>query len=291
MTVAVIGAGVMGRNIARVFLRCGTPVSLYSRSEQTATAAARSLAAERGATLVAGTDLARAVAGADLVIESVPESPGLKREVLGAVEAAAPADAIIGTNTSSLELDQLALGLERPARFLGVHWFNPAHLIPLVEVIPAAGTDPDVVARSVRILEAAGKRPRTLHAAVPGFVANRLQYALIREALQLIEDGVADAETIDAVLTDCLGLRWAVVGPMRSTDLAGVETAIAVASELFPALSDAQQPQRPLLELRERGELGVRSGQGFHAYPDPDSVAAQRDAALQAVIDALRGPG
>jgi 3-hydroxybutyryl-CoA dehydrogenase len=288
MRVAVVGAGLMGRNIARAFLAAGTPVSLYSRSESTVRAAVRSLADHDGAELVAGTRLDSAVAGAGLVLESVPESLALKLEVLAAVEAAAPGDAVIGTNTSSLPLEQLSGALTRPERFLGVHWFNPAHLIPLVEVVPAPSTDAAVLDWTVGILAAAGKRPRALGRALPGFVANRLQYALIREALQLIDDGVADADTIDAALTDCLGLRWAVLGPMRSTDLAGVETAIAVAAELYPRLSTATAPQRPLLELREQGRLGARSGRGFHDYPDPDAAAAERDAALGAVLEALQ---
>jgi 3-hydroxybutyryl-CoA dehydrogenase len=139
---------------------------------------------------------------------------------------------------------------------------------------------------SVALLERCGKAPLALRRAVAGFVANRLQYALIREALQLVEDGVADPAGIDAALTECLGLRWAAIGPMRSTDLAGVETAVAVAEQLFPMLSTAAAPQRPLLELRDQGRLGVRTGEGFHRYPEPEAALAQRVHALAAVLGA-----
>jgi 3-hydroxybutyryl-CoA dehydrogenase len=274
----------MGRNIARVFLRAGAQVTLYSRSDATLDAARAALAGEALERLTT----TREIVGADLVLESVPERIELKRELLAQAEAAMPDDAILATNTSSLPLDDLAAHLRRPERFLGLHWFNPAHLVPLVEVVPASATDPAIVDRSIALLEAAGKRPLRLGRAVPGFVANRLQYALIREALQLLEEGVADAEGIDLVLTECLGPRWAVVGPLRSTDLAGVETAIAVARQLFPELADTREPQRVLLELAEQGRLGVRSGEGFHAYPDAAAAEAARDAGLAAVLQSQK---
>jgi 3-hydroxybutyryl-CoA dehydrogenase len=276
----------MGRNIARVFLRAGAEVRLYSRGEATVASASAALAGEPLAALSATTDLAAAVAGAGLVIESVPERLDLKRGLLAQAEAAVPAGAILATNTSSLPLDELAAALRRPERFLGLHWFNPAHLVPLVEVVPAAATDPGVLAWCADLLTICGKRPLTMRRAVTGFVANRLQYALIREALQLLADGAVDAEGIDLALTECLGPRWAVIGPLRSTDLAGVETAVAVARELFPLLASADAPQRPLLELAEQGRLGVRSGSGFHEYPDPEAAVAARDAGLRAVLDA-----
>jgi 3-hydroxybutyryl-CoA dehydrogenase len=267
--------------------RAGAHVTLHSRSEATLADARAALADEGEEAPRTTADLAEAVAAADLVLESIPEDAARKRELLTRVEAAAPPGAVLGTNTSSLPLDGLASALARPERFLGLHWFNPAHLVPLVEVVPATATDAAVVDWSAGILREAGKRPRVLRRAVAGFIANRLQYALIREALQLLEDGVADAETIDACLTDCLGPRWAVIGPLRSTDLAGVETAVAVAEQLYPELAAGTAPPRVLLELREQGRLGVRSGQGFHRYPDPAAAGAARDRGLRAVLDAL----
>ena len=154
-------------------------------------------------------------------------------------------------------------------------------------MVPAERTDPSVVDWSMALLVELGKRPLVLARPIEGFLANRLQYALIREALQLVQDGVATPEQIDAVMTDCLGLRWAVLGPMQSTDLAGVATALAVARELFPSLSNAVAPQPVLTELLESGRLGVSTGEGFFAYPDPDGVAQTRDRLLSSLLGAL----
>ncbi len=285
----MLGAGVMGRNIARVLAEGGAEVVLFSRSRATLESARRALAA--GGAAATGveyvTDLAEAVRGADVVLESLPETLPLKLTVLHDIEHAASADTVIATNTSSLPLDRLARILKRPERFLGWHWFNPAHLIPLVEVVPAPATNPDIVAWSVATLEAMGKRPLALSGAIDGFLANRLQYAVIREALALVEAGAATPEQIDAVITDCLGLRWAVIGPMRSSDLAGIATATAVATELFPKLSNADRPPRALTGLLEQGRTGAAGGAGFYDYPD-GAAARERDRLLDAVLAALR---
>jgi 3-hydroxybutyryl-CoA dehydrogenase len=288
MKVAMLGAGVMGRNIARVMAQAGAPVTLFSRSRETLDAARRALRGCDGAEMTTATSVAEAVATADLIIESVPESMECKLGVLAEAERAAPDGVVIATNTSSLPLDRLAASVRAPERFLGWHWFNPAHLIPLVEVVPTSLTDPGVVAWSVQRLHEVGKRPLVLSRPVDGFLANRLQYALIREALALIDAGAATPEQIDAVLTDCLGLRWAVLGPMRSTDLAGITTAMAVAAELFPKLSNADRPPACLNDLAEQGRLGLSAGAGFYAYPDPDEVLDTRDRLLASVWDATQ---
>jgi 3-hydroxybutyryl-CoA dehydrogenase len=287
MRLAVLGAGVMGRNIAKVLLRGGHQVALYSRTERTLLDAGGALEREAAAQIAYTTSIGEAAAGAELILESVPESLPLKVLVLREAEAASPAQAVIASNTSSLPLDRLAEGLARPERFLGLHWFNPAHLIPLVEVVPTDRTDGSVVERAQALMSALGKRPLVLARAIEGFLANRLQYALIREALQLVHDGIATPEQIDTVLTECLGPRWAVLGPMRSTDLAGVPTAVAVARQLFPVLSNAQEPQPVLTDLLEDGRRGVSAGAGFYTYPDADGVAQTRDRLLASVFGAL----
>jgi 3-hydroxybutyryl-CoA dehydrogenase len=287
MRAAVLGAGVMGRNIAKLLLRGGHQVALYSRTERTLLDAGGALEREAAARITYTTSIDEAATGAELILESVPESLPLKVLVLRDAESAAPAHAVIASNTSSLPLDRMAEALARPERFLGVHWFNPAHLIPLVEVVPTEQTDVEVVERVDALMSELGKRPLVLARAIEGFLANRLQYALIREALQLVHDGVATPEQIDMVLTDCLGPRWAVLGPMRSTDLAGVPTAVAVARQLFPVLSNAQEPQPVLTDLLEAGRLGVSAGAGFYTYPDADGVAQTRDRLLSSVLGAL----
>jgi 3-hydroxybutyryl-CoA dehydrogenase len=268
-------------------LRGGHQVALYSRTERTLLDAGGALEREAAAQITYTTSIGEAATGAELILESVPESLPLKVLVLREAESAAPAQAVIASNTSSLPLDQLAEALTRPERFLALHWFNPAHLIPLVEVVPAEHTDVAVVERAQALMSELGKRPLVLPRAIEGFLANRLQYALIREAFQLVNDGVATPEQIDAVLTDCLGPRWAVLGPMRTTDLAGVPTAEAVARQLFPLLSNAHEPQAVLTDLLEAGRLGVSSGEGFYTYPDADGVAQTRDRLLASVLGAL----
>ena len=287
MRAVILGAGVMGRNIARVLARGGAEVVLFSRSAETLRSAQEALESGADGRVAYVTAAEDAVAGADLVLESVPESLPLKTGLLREIERVAPEAAVIATNTSSLPLDRLAGALRRPERFLGWHWFNPAHLIPLVEVVPALATDPDVVRWSVATLRELGKRPLALSRPIEGFLANRLQYALIREALALVQDGAATPEQIDAVITDCLGPRWAVIGPMRSSDLAGIPTAAAVAGELFPKLSNADRPQPALTALLEQGRLGVASGAGFYEYPQRENVAVERDRLLTAVLGAL----
>jgi 3-hydroxybutyryl-CoA dehydrogenase len=287
MRAAVLGAGVMGRNIAKVLVRGGHQVALYSRTERTLLDAGGALEREAHAQITYTTSIGEATDGSELVIESVPESLPLKVLVLREAETAASPQAVIATNTSSLPLERLAEGLARPERFLGLHWFNPAHLIPLVEVVPTERTEAGVVGWATALLDELGKRPLVLSRPIEGFLANRLQYALIREALQLVNDGVATPEQIDAVMTDCLGPRWAVLGPMHSTDLAGVPTAVAVARELFPGLSNAGAPQPPLTELVDAGRLGVSTGAGFFTYPDPDGVAQTRDRLLSSVLGAV----
>jgi 3-hydroxybutyryl-CoA dehydrogenase len=284
---AVLGAGVMGRNIARVLVRGSAEVVMFSRSAETLRSALQALQADANGRVEVVTAVGDAVVGADLVLESVPESLALKLGLLRDIERVAPEGAVIATNTSSLPLDRLAGALRRPERFLAWHWFNPAHLIPLVEVVPAPATDPDIVRWSVATLQELGKRPLALSRPIEGFLANRLQYALIREALALVQDGAATPEQIDAVITDCLGPRWAVIGPMRSSDLAGIRTAAAVAGELFPKLSNADRPQRALTALLEQGRLGVASGAGFYDYPQQESVAVERDRLLSAVLGAV----
>jgi 3-hydroxybutyryl-CoA dehydrogenase len=269
----------MGRNIARVYLRAESSVILYSRRRTTLDAARRAIGSQPAGELKLTTSIEEAAEEADIILESVPEALELKHDVLRRAEQANSKRAVIGTNTSSLPLEQLGRVLEFPERFLGVHWFNPAHLIPLVEVVPTEQTDTSVVQKIADHLSKVGKQPLVLRRAVPGFVANRLQYALIREALQLVEEGVADPEQIDLALTECLGLRWAIVGPMRTTDLAGANTAIAVAQELYPKLAANTSPQRVLLEI------GARGG-GFYECDDAEAIARERDEGLARILEA-----
>jgi 3-hydroxyacyl-CoA dehydrogenase len=220
------------------------------------------------------TDAGRAADGAALVAESVVEDLAVKGELLARVEHEAPADAVLTTNTSSLPLAALSGYLRDPTRFAALHWFNPPELVELVEIVAGPATTPATLERLVAWTRAAGKTPVRLERDVPGFVANRLQYALIREAYALVEAGICDRRAVDAAVTAGLGARWAAVGPFESMDLAGLDVHLAVARRLFPLLADAPAPPPELGALVEAGDLGVETGRGLRGSYSPDAAAA-----------------
>ena len=305
--VGVLGAGTMGCGIALSFALAGSLVRIHARRDATRDRARRRLAAGLEA-LVAHGGLARdaagsagarvelvadgdeAVAGAALVVESIVEDLAVKAEVLGRAEAAAPPDALLTTNTSSLPLAALSESLRDPGRFAALHWFNPAELVELVEIVAAPATAPATVEQLVAWSRAAGKTPVRLERDAPGFVANRLQYALIREAYALVEAGVCDAAAVDAAVTAGLGARWAAVGPFESMDLAGLDVHLAVAGRLFPLLAADEAPPAHLRALVEAGDLGVETGRGLRGEYSPDATdaIARRRASTLLALSRLR---
>jgi 3-hydroxybutyryl-CoA dehydrogenase len=218
------------------------------------------------------TDLDGVDLGVDLVVETVAEDVEVKRRVYRAIERRLGPSTILGTCTSSLSLTELAGGLARPERFLGYHWFNPPELVSLVEIVPAGATAAAVTDRVEAYSRAIGKQPVRVAADVPGFVANRLQYALIREAYHLVAAGVCTAADVDRVVTAGLGPRWAAIGPFLSMDLAGLDVHRAVAEQLFPRLSTEGAVPAVLTALVEEGALGVKSGRGLLGRYDEQRV-------------------
>ena len=224
--------------------------------------------------------------GAELVVESIAEDLAAKVELLGRAERLALPDAVLATNTSSLSIASIAAGLERPERFAGLHWFNPPELVPLVEVVAGERTDAGVVEALRDWMEALGKAPIVLRKDIPGFVANRLQYGLVREAWTLVEDGVCSYEDVDRALTHGLGARWAAVGPFQIADLAGLDVYLAVIRNLYPDLSTDQAPAPTLVEAVESGAHGVKTGRGLlgeYDAADAARIAEARNAMLRAI--------
>ena len=218
-----------------------------------------------------------------LAIESIAEDVAAKRAVLAKAEALLDDDGILATNTSSLRLGDLDADLARPERFVGWHWFNPAELVPLVEVVGGATTAEATLARLVALSQLIGKRPIAVRRDVPGFVANRLQYALLREAYALVDSGVCDVDAVDTAVTGGLGARWAAIGPFASMDAAGLDVHEAVARQLFPVLSGATELPELLRAARARGETGVKGGRGLCGRYPPGagrSLGDRRDAML-----------
>jgi 3-hydroxybutyryl-CoA dehydrogenase len=292
VTVAVIGAGTMGAGIGVSLALSGERVTIVGRRDEGLARARRQIEAslallaehgriEEAPAVELSTDLAGALADAELVVETIVEEQAAKRRVLADIAALAPTSAVIATNTSSLSLELLAQAVEPAERFAGMHWLNPAELVELVEISPAPQTAPATTERLYEWALAAGKRPIRIAAPVSGFVANRLQYALIREAYALVRAGVCDLEAIDTAVTAGLGPRWAAVGPFESMDLAGLDVHLAVATELFPTLDIGREPPEALRAAVAEGRLGAKSGAGLRGSYDAtrtEQIARRRAA-------------
>jgi 3-hydroxybutyryl-CoA dehydrogenase len=288
-SVACVGAGTMGAGIALAFALGGWAATMVARRQATLDAAWRRIEASAdlltGAGRLAGadretvlgriagtTDLDGADLSAELIVESVAEDVAAKRRLYRAIEPRLGPSTILATGTSSLPLAELAAGLAQPEQFIGYHWFNPPELIALVEIVPARPTAAAVTDRVEAFSRAIGKQPVRVTADVPGFVANRLQYALIREAYHLVEAGVCTPADVDRVITAGLGPRWAAIGPFLSMDLAGLDVHRAVAEQLFPKLSAGTAVPPVLAALTEDGALGVKSGRGLLGRYDERQV-------------------
>jgi len=214
-------------------------------------------------------DVAGAVGDVGLVFEAVPEDIGLKEEILGFCSQAAPQDAVIVSNTSSLPINDLSEFVGRPERFCGMHWFNPPEWTPGVEVIPAAATAPEVVGRLVEFLRGIGKRPAVVGDG-PGFVANRIQNALFLEAVRCVEEGLASPQEVDEVVRSCFGFRLPFFGPFQIADMAGLDVYESVLDVLKEGLGERFRAPESLRKLVEEGRTGTKSGAGFRRYTDEE---------------------
>jgi 3-hydroxybutyryl-CoA dehydrogenase len=276
--VGVIGGGRMGAGIAQAFLTAGAQVEVVEAGDEAAEAARGRVAggleeaARRGKLSGdVGTALARLAlvdsaadlsAGTGLVVEAVPERADLKVAVLTAAESALAPDAVLATNTSSLSVTELAAALQRPAQFLGMHFFNPVPASKLVEVVVAPETAGSVVEQARGWVRALGKTDVVVKDS-PGFASSRLGVLLGLEAIRMLEEGVADAEAIDAAME--LGYRHP-MGPLRSTDLVGLDVRLAIAEYLAGTLGERFTPPQLLRDKVAAGELGRKTGRGFHDY-------------------------
>jgi 3-hydroxybutyryl-CoA dehydrogenase len=285
--IAVIGAGTMGAGVAAVFAAAGHPVALYSRSDATLRGALGEIGRRHGtANVTVTTDLAEALDGAVLVSENVVEDLALKRDMFAGFEAHAPAEAVLTTNTSSVPITAIAAGLARPGRVVGLHWFNPPTVMPLVEIVRGEHTSDAAVARVKDVCEAIGREYIEVRRDVPGFVVNRLQYAMLREAVALVEAGVASIEDVDRAVASTLAPRWSASGPLELMDLAGLDTVAKVAAILLPELSTAAAVPDLVRDRVERGALGAKTGEGFYGWTPERTAAAV--AARDATVRLLR---
>jgi ketoreductase RED1 len=294
--VTLVGAGVIGASWAVLLLRHGHPVTVTDPAPR-AEDAVRKAVADNGLTghgtaeLRFETDLATAVADADVVQENGPERLEFKQQLWADIEAAAPTGALFLTSTSGLPASDVATRMQRPGRLVVGHPFNPPHVLPLVEVVPGARTDAEVVERAVAFYRSLGKEPLVLRREVPGFVANRLQSALFREAVHLVREGVVTEEELDTAVTASIGPRWAVAGPFRSFHLGGGAGGLAqFLTHLGPGMEAGwNRLGTPTLDEETVALLTRQAAESFGARPIAD-LAAERDRRQTAVLRALTEP-
>lgn len=305
--IAIAGVGTMGTSIGQTFAENGYHVVLYGRRDSSIEKGEKLISIFQENELKEGrkkedeicrindnitysTDMA-CFSDADLVVESITENMDMKQEFWRAASAVCRKNAILTSNTSGLSLTRIADAVICPERFCGMHWLNPPHICPLVEVVPASATGDDTVDAACRIVQSLKHVPVRLKKEIPGFLVNRFQFAVLREAMSLVEEGIADKEDVDKVFKYGLGLRYACLGPFEIADLGGLDVFYNIAKYLFHDLSDVQDVHAILKELVESGKFGVKAKAGFYDYGDGKDLEAiaYRDRMYQRVSDVLYG--
>jgi len=293
--VAVLGSGLMGNGLTQVFARDkDTKVVLRSRSKKddpfagvrqdldilVRNDAMTEADAEAILTRMSFTDdMEEAVSDADLVVECVLEDMEIKQNLFRDIEPLVKADCILATNTSVMSITEIAKKTEDKSRVIGTHFWNPPYLIPLVEVVKGDETSLEVMDVTYDYLKKIGKKPVKCMKDVQGFVANRLQHALWREALYMVEAGIADAATVDEALKYGPGLRWPHMGALENADMVGTDLSLAIQRGVLPYLADNKEPSALLVKLVEEGKLGFKSGEGYQKWTEEE--AATRRTALR----------
>jgi 3-hydroxyacyl-CoA dehydrogenase len=298
---AMIGTGTMGPGMGAVLERAGLEVTLYDVSEEALERAKQGVELARGVLARLGGeradgggirfegDLAAALDGVDVVLEAVPEKLELKQEMFGQFEQHVSDDAVLSSNTSGIPITKIAEGLDHPERVIGMHWSNPPHLIPMIEVIPGERTSEETVAAASGLIERLGYYPSLLRKEVPGFVENRVLYAIMRECLALVDEGVIDPEELDLNVKWGIGYKLAVIPPMQLLDVAGLDIYESVGGYLNSDLSTESGVSQTITRLTGEGKLGLKTGGGLFDYSEEElaELPKKRAAALVAVRKTL----
>jgi 3-hydroxybutyryl-CoA dehydrogenase len=283
--IAIVGAGLMGHGIAAVFSIAGHDVAVHDTDPASLASLHARVAAiladlgEDEAALVrirAAESLPAAVADADIVIEAASERLPVKQAIFAALERHAPRRALLASNTSVIPIGRIAAHLATGDRVLGTHWWNPPYLVPLVEVIRTEATAAEAVDTMVDLLQSIGKTPVKVMKDVPGFIGNRLQHALWREAVALVENGVCDAETVDTVVKASFGRRLAVLGPLENADQVGTDLLHDIQETILPDLDRSAAPMPLVTRLVAEGRLGFKTGEGFRRWTPAEQAALRR---------------
>lgn len=296
--IGIIGAGLMGHGIAQAFAAAGHPVDIQEPDPGRRAGILdrirrnlRELGQDAGAAdrIHPQATLEDTVGQADVVIEAVPEDLALKQRIFAAVEAAAPSHALLASNTSVIPIGRVMEAVRDRTRAMGAHWWNPPYLIPLVEVIQTPDTADAAISAMMELLASIGKMPVHVRKDVPGFIGNRLQHALWREAIALVENGVCDARTVDTVVKASFGRRLVVLGPLENADLVGTDLTLAVHEHVLPDLDRNPGPSALLRELVASGRLGMKTGAGFRSWTEAER--AEVHSRLAAHLRRLDTPG
>ena len=286
--VVIAGAGTMGLAAAQIMAEYGYDTTLYNHREPTLEKAkerillnqnnlvesGKKTQAEIEATLsrITYTTSMDCFKDADLVNESIVENMDIKQEFWKKVSEIAKPDAILTTDTSGMSITKIAEAVTNPERFGGMHWLNPPHLVPLIEIIKGDLTSDETAELIYKVSENVHKVPVICKKDVPGFITNRMQFAMMRECFHLVEDGIASAEDVDKTMKYGFGFRWAFIGPFQTCDFGGVDTFYRIASYLLKDLSTMQEPPVMMKELFESGAYGVKAKKGWYDYPDGKDV-------------------
>jgi len=303
-TITLLGAGMIGHGLALHFAKAGYQVSLYSRTQQTLDKAIEGIRSNLSLLLKKPTDseeikqvvgrikttndLAKAVANAPIIIESIAEDLKTKQNIFKDLDAMCPRETILATNTSVISINEIASKSKNKNRILGTHFWFPPYLIPLVEVVKGKETSDETMELTYQFMKKAGKYPIKCMKDVPGFVANRLQHALWREAISIVEHGIADAATVDAAIKQSFGIRLAVLGPIENSDMAGLDLILAIHDTVLKDLEASPNPSPLLREKVKKGELGFKTGKGFYEKWTPEDMKRVRENLLKYLIDYTR---
>jgi len=303
--IVIAGAGTMGYSMSQIFARYNYQVTIYDLSEK-ALENAKTRIDENVETLVSENEITQEKANelmnhlsyttdkscfenCDIVIESIIENLEIKQNFYKEISHIVKDDTILATNTSGLSINAIASSVYKPERFIGMHWFNPSHLILLIEIIKGDHTNDDIANTIYNLSLAIDKKPVIVHQDVPGFVANRIQFAVLREALDLVNKGVISKEGMDDVMKYGLGFRYACLGPLEVADFGGLDTFYHISEYLMKDLCDSKEVPELLKYCYKHGHFGVKSQKGFYDYSNDQDIKAteQRDEKLLKLFHAL----
>jgi len=303
--VGLLGAGMVGHGLALHFARAGYQVSLYSRTQQTLDKAIESIESnlrvlmegqagvegdiKKTISRIAATrNMDEAVAKASIIIESVAEDLGVKQDLFKQLDEMCPGNTILATNTSVISITAIASKAKNRDRIIGTHFWFPPYLVPLVEVVKGRDSSDETMETTYQFMKKTGKYPIKCLKDVPGFVANRLQHALWREAISIVEKGIADAATVDDAIKQSFGIRVPVLGPIENADMVGLDLVLAIHNTVLQDLEASPDPSPLLKEKVTKGELGFKSGKGLYDSWTPERMKGTRARLMKHLIDYFR---